>query len=401
MSKLYVVKYGGSVLDSGIGIRRAAESAKEEYSKGTSLVLVVSAMKGMTDKLMEAANEISPNTPLEVIDHIIGLGEEQSVRLVASALKGMGVEAVEITPDSPSWPIVTDEVYGDANPIVDECVNSTDLGLSPLIERGKVPVVCGFIGRSHDGNITSLGRGGSDTTGVILANCLRADELVLVKDVAGIYSADPKKVKSAKMIKHLSAWEANLIASTGAKILHDKVFKYKPEGLKIRIISKHSPLDGDGTMIDGTLPELSIKVYDNKVCMINIVGDLVSCPEGITQFSEAMKSQSGKILSFSGSEETSQFVVDGDPLLVLNGAHRLVDTGCAKAITSSESLAYITVKQRGLEAAEAIGNVKTELTTKGIKVPWIQVGDSYFNLLISWDRLEESLKIIENEIKSE
>jgi len=401
LSKLYVVKYGGSVLDNGIGIRRAAESAKEEYKKGTNLVLVVSAMKGMTDKLMEAANEISPNTPLEVIDHIIGLGEEQSVRLVASALKEMGVDAIEITPDSPSWPIVTDEVYGDANPIVDECLNNLDLGLSPLIERGKVPVVCGFIGRSRNGNITTLGRGGSDTTGVILANCLRADELVLVKDVAGVYSADPKKVKSAKMIKHLSAWEANLIASTGAKILHDKVFKYKPEALKIRIISKHSPLDGDGTMIDGTLPELSIKVYENKVCLINLVGDLVSSPEGLALLSEAVKSQNGKILSFSGSEETSQFVVDGDPLQVLNRAHSLVDTGHAKAITSAENLAYITVKQRGLEAAEVAGNVKAALTSRSIKVPWIQVGSSYFYLLMSWDRLEESLEIIEKEIRRE
>jgi len=394
MTKLYVVKYGGSVLDSGAGIRRAAESAKEEYEKGTGLVLVVSAMKGMTDRLLEAAREISLETPLEVIDRIIGLGEEQSVRLVASALKGMGVDAVEITPDSPSWPIVTDEVYGDANPIVGECLKSADLGLSPLVERGKVPVVCGFIGRSREGNITTLGRGGSDTTGVILARCLGADELVLVKDVAGVYSADPKKVKSAQMIEHLSAWEANLMASTGAKVLHDKVFKYKPKGLKIRIISKNGPLDGDGTMIDGTLPELSIDTYENPVCLFNIVGDLVSSPEGIAQVSEEVKSQGGKILGFSGSKESSQFVVDGDPLKALNGVHSIVDSGYAKAVTSAENLAYVTIKRRGLKEAEATANAKAALTCKGIKVPWVQVGSSYFSLLLSWDRRRESLEII-------
>jgi len=395
MKKLYVVKYGGSVLDSGAGIRRAAESAKEEYDKGTGLVLVVSAMKGMTDRLLEAASEISTETPLDVIDRIIGLGEEQSVRLVASALKGMGVDAVEITPDSPSWPIVTDEVYGDANPIVDECLNSADLGLRPLIERGKVPVVCGFIGRSPDGNITTLGRGGSDTTGVILARCLGADELVLVKDVAGVCSADPKKVESAQMIEHLSAWEANLMASTGAKVLHDKVFKYKPEGLKIRIISKKGPLDGDGTVIDGTLPELTIDTHENPVCLINIVGDLVSSPEGIAQVYDAIKSQGGKILGFSGSKESSLFVVDGNPLKVLNGAHSIVDSGRAKAVTSAEKLAYITVKRRGLREAEAAANAKAALTSKGIKVPWVQVGSSSFSLLLSWDNLQEALGDIE------
>ena len=395
MSKLYVVKYGGSVLDNGKGIRRAAESAKEEYEKGTGLVLVVSAMKGMTDKLLDAAHEISPDTPLEVIDHIIGLGEEQSVRLVASALKGMGVDAVEITPDSPSWPIITDDTHGDAEPIVEECIQSAELTLKPLIERGKVPIVCGFIGRSMNGVITTLGRGGSDTTGVILARCLGADELVLVKDVAGVFSADPKKVESAKPISHLSAWEANLMASTGAKVLHDKVFKYKPEGLKIRIISKKGPLDGDGTVIDGTLPELSVESHGNPVCLINVVGDIVSSHNGLAQISEAVKSKDGKILGFSGSQESSLFVVDGPAVEVLNGVHGLVDSGRAKAVTSSENLAYVTVKGRGLEVAKAVSIAKAALISVGVKVPWMQIGSSHFSLLLSWDNLQEALETIE------
>ena len=191
--RLLVVKFGGSVLDSGLAIRRAAESVERVVDGGGHVVIVVSAIKGFTDQIISLAEEISDDTPPDVIDYIIGLGEEQSVRLMTSALISQGVDAVEVTPDTPSWPIVTDENYGNAEPIIKECRRAVELGLMPLIERGKTLVVCGFIGRSQNGKITTLGRGGSDTTAVILANCLDADELVLVKDVEGIYSTDQEK----------------------------------------------------------------------------------------------------------------------------------------------------------------------------------------------------------------
>ena len=173
------------MLEDGHAFRDAAQAVKTEWERGVGVVVVVSALKGMTDKLLRVAEGISQETPRDMIDHIIGLGEEQSTRLMASALKGLGVDAVEITPDSPSWPIVTDEAFGDAEPIFEECKNNVELGLRPLVKRGKVPVVCGFTGRSITGNITTLGRGGSDTTAVILARCLGADEVILVKDVEG------------------------------------------------------------------------------------------------------------------------------------------------------------------------------------------------------------------------
>jgi len=266
-------------LENGPAIRRAAEMVKKALDRGIRVVVVVSAIKGVTDQLLAAAEAISPNTPRDVIDYIVGLGEEQSVRLMASALRYLGVDALEVLPDAPCWPIVTDETYGDAEPIIEECESGTELGLRPIIERGKTPVVCGFIGRSLNGNVTTMGRGGGDTTAVILANCLRADELVLVKDVGGVYSADPHNVKEAKLIPELRAWEANLLASTGAKVLHDKVFKYKSEGLRIRIVSRDGNLNDCGTVIGGTIPEIEIKVHENPVFILNIVGEAAASPE--------------------------------------------------------------------------------------------------------------------------
>jgi aspartate kinase len=396
INRLIVVKYGGSVLEDGLAFRNAAQSVKAEYERGVGVVVVVSALKGVTDQLLGVAEDISPDTPRDVIDHIIGLGEEQSARLMASALKGMGVDAVEITPDSPSWPIVTDETYGDAEPIVDECLSNVELGLKPLVERGRIPVVCGFTGRSPAGNITTLGRGGSDTTAVILARCLGADEVILVKDVAGVYSADPKKVVSARRIGLLSAWEANLMASAGAEVLHDKVFKYKPGDLPIRIVSRHGPLDGDGTMLDGTLPENFVEPYESSVFLLNLIGDIVSNPSSLAHLTEVVEAAGGRILGLNGNEESTLLVVDGDSLETLNGAHRLVESGEVKAVSCTEDLAYLTVKGRGLDETEGVCRAKKALASIGLKVPWVQVGHSWFNLLVDHDKLEEAIKALES-----
>jgi aspartate kinase len=397
--KLIVVKYGGSVLEDGLAFRDAAEAVKAEYERGRGVVVVVSALRGVTDQLLGVAEDISPDTPKEVIDHIIGLGEEQSARLMASALKGMGVDAVEITPDSPSWPIITDETYGDAEPIVEECLSNVELGLKPLVERGRIPVVCGFTGRSLAGNITTLGRGGSDTTAVILGRCLGADEVVLVKDVAGVYSADPKKVESASPIGRLNAWEANLMASAGAEVLHGKVFKYKPGDLPIRIVSRHGPLDGDGTMIDGTLPENLVEPYERPVFLLNLVGDIVSNPSSLTHVTEAVEAAGGRSLGLKGNGESTLLVVDGDPLETLNEAHKLVESGEVKAVSCTEDLAYLTIKGRGLDATEEVSKAMKALTGLGVKVPWVQVGHSWFSLLVDHDRVEEAVEIVEATLK--
>jgi len=191
LSKLLVVKYGGSVLNDGAGIREAAAKVKTQVENGNRVVVVVSALRGATDKLIEAATAIHPEVPRSVQDHIIRLGEEQSTRLFASALELIGIRAEEFIVDSPGWPIITDDCFGDADPIIEECRKAVDLGLMPLLNRGVTPVVSGFVGRSINGMVTTLGRGGTDTTATVLARCLGADELVLVKDVGGVYSADP------------------------------------------------------------------------------------------------------------------------------------------------------------------------------------------------------------------
>jgi len=396
LGKLLVVKYGGSVLDSGPAIRRAAEAVKQELDKGTRIVVVASAMKGVTDQLLSAAETISTDTPPEVVDRIIGLGEEQSVRLVASALRSLGADAVEVTPDSPGWPIVTDEKFGDAEPMLEECESSAELGLRPLIERGKVPVVCGFVGRSLEGYVTTLGRGGSDTTAVILAACLGADELVLVKDVDGVYTADPKKVEGARPIATLSAWEADLLASTGAKVLHDKVLRYKPEELKIRIVSTSQSLNGSGTVISGTIPELEVEVYEKPVLKVIILGGVVSDPEALACVSKAIEEGGGRLLALEGDGRSTTLFVDGSLSEVLNGIHSLVDAaGYVRAVSGIGDFALIGVRGRRLDdPLGATRRILDVLSANGIDVRDIITNQSSVSLLLDWDRRDEFTRLI-------
>ena len=388
-------------MDSGTAIRRAAEAVREELGRGSRMVIVVSAMKGVTDQLLSAAGEISSDTPREVVDHIIGLGEEQSVRLMASALKSIGVDAVEVTPHTPSWPIVTDGNYGDAEPILEECESRTEQGVKPLIERGQVPVVCGFVGRSLDGSITTLGRGGSDTTATLLARCLGADELVLVKNVRGIYSADPRKVEGAKPLKEMSAWKASLLASSGAKVLHSKVFRYKPDGLRIRLVSYEQSLNGSGTVVSGTIPGLEVEIHDERVAKLTLVGEIASDPEALAWVFKLIVENEGRVLSLKGMRDASTVFVTGALDDVLNGVHPLVvSTESIKAVSSTSGLALIRVRGRALDDAAARLHIIGEaLSSMGVVLRDLVVGESSVDAFVDWEKRFEAKIVIEESFR--
>lgn len=252
MKKLLVVKFGGSVLKDGYSFRSSAQAVKSEVDRGNEVVVVVSAINGDTDELIDLAKNIDGDASREFLDTIIWLGEERSVKLFSSALRLLGVRCVEVLPGSGTWPIITDGNHGDAEPILEVCREKSK-AIRSLISEGVVPVVCGYVGMTPEGSYTTLGRGGSDTSAAILANCLEADELVLVKDVGYIYTKDPKCFADAEPFKILTANEAKLLASNGGKVLHHKIFKYGRENLDIRIIPEGGILSEGGTVIVGSL----------------------------------------------------------------------------------------------------------------------------------------------------
>lgn len=349
MGRLLVVKYGGSVLSDGAGIREAAKQVQSEIRKGNRVVVVVSALKGVTDQLIEATNAIDPHTPRSVQDHIIRLGEEQSTRLFTSALELMGIPSMEFTVDSPGWPIITDEVFGDADPVLDECRRAVNLSLRPVLDRGITPVVCGFVGRSRNGMITTLGRGGTDTTATVLSRCLEADELVLVKDVGGVFTADPNLVAGSEMIQKISTREAYLLSSGGAKVLHDKVFRHKNPELGIRIISKGDDLSGTGTLVDGGFPDLDIIISDELVHTVSLVGENASKSHVVKEAVDRIAYIGGIIHSINACGNSLSVCFTHDALITLKALHELVPHYGLKAISLKENQKLVTIQGKKLE----------------------------------------------------
>ncbi|MDO4982478.1 MAG: aspartate kinase [Eubacteriales bacterium] len=212
---LTVLKFGGSSLADADRIRTAARCCAEKLQKGQRALMVVSAMGDTTDELARLAREINPAPPKRESDALMSTGEQQSAALMAITLDSMGVPAMSFT----GWQsgIFTDSVHTDASPEV-----TFPSRLEDALDKGVVPVVAGYQGIDVLGNITTLGRGGSDTTAVLLAAALKADACEIYTDVDGIYTADPRLVKDAKKLDAIDYRDMLALSLAGSQVLHHK-----------------------------------------------------------------------------------------------------------------------------------------------------------------------------------
>jgi aspartate kinase len=238
---LIVQKFGGSSVADADRIRRCAQRAYDARQAGNDVVVVVSAMGKTTDKLIELANEVSPTPVKREMDQLMAAGEQVSIALTAIALETLGQDAVSLTGAQAG--ILTESSHTKAK--------IRTISPDPIrkqLKQGKVVVVAGFQGVTPDGQITTLGRGGSDTTAVALAAALKADECEIYTDVDGVYTADPRVVPDARKIPKIS-YEAILeLASLGAKVMASRSILF---GMKydVPIHVRHSMLPDPGTWI--------------------------------------------------------------------------------------------------------------------------------------------------------
>ena len=239
---LIVQKYGGTSMGSPERIKNVARRVAKYRAAGHQVVVVVSAMSGETNRLIALAKEIQPTPDPRELDVVISTGEQVSIGLLCMALKGMGLEARSYT--GAQVRILTDDAFNKARILsIDEANIRTDL------DAGKVVVVAGFQGVDEAGNITTLGRGGSDTTGVALAAALKADECEIYTDVDGVYTTDPRIVPEARKLDRVTFEEMLEMASLGSKVLQIRSVefagKYK---VKLRVLSSFQD-EGEGTLI--------------------------------------------------------------------------------------------------------------------------------------------------------
>ncbi len=239
---LIVQKYGGTSVANVERIRAVAERVAKFKMLGHQVVVVLSAMSGETNRLIALAKEIQARPDPRELDMLVSTGEQVTISLLAMALKDLGLKAKSYTGGQVR--ILTDNAFTKARILsIDEGNMRRDL------DSGHVIVVAGFQGVDADGNITTLGRGGSDTTGVALAAALKADECQIYTDVDGVYTTDPRVVPEARRLRSVTFEEMLEMASLGSKVLQIRAVefagKYK---VKLRVLSSFQD-EGDGTLI--------------------------------------------------------------------------------------------------------------------------------------------------------
>ncbi len=182
---------------------------------------------------------------------IISTGERTSARIFCAALRAQGLKAEVFDPANDNWPIITDSNFLNASPDMEKTATLTTQFLMPLLGKA-IPVVCGFLGKDSQGRITTLGRGGSDTTAMLLARCIAADQIILVKETSGVLSADPKIVPDARPLQKLEIHEMFDLAQGGAKIVKAGALKYKLPNQTLKVVDFNSgSLADGGTEITG------------------------------------------------------------------------------------------------------------------------------------------------------
>ena len=275
--ELIVAKFGGTSIGNGQRIRKAAQSIVNAYMEGKKVVVVVSAINKTTDDLVAIADEsIGKEVTEKQLAEILSMGERTSIRVFSSVLESLGVKSEYIDPSHDLWPVITDDNYGKAQ-IDFEKTEEQSQGLLGLLDQGIIPVVCGFLGRTENGEVTTLGRGGSDVTAFLLGHCLNADNVIIVTDVDGVMSTDPRKINEAEKLDYISVEEMRDLATHGAQVLHPHALRFKDPEIKAKIISfEKGDLSDPGTEIVGPFEDSmnkSVCLHPEPISVVALVGE--------------------------------------------------------------------------------------------------------------------------------
>ncbi len=269
---LVVQKYGGSSVADADRIRRVAERIVETKKAGNDVVVVVSAMGDTTDELLDLAKQVCPAPPARELDMLLTAGERISNALVAMAIESLGAQARSFTGSQAG--VVTTGAHGNA-----KIIDVTPTRLRSALDEGQIVLVAGFQGVSQDSkDITTLGRGGSDTTAVALAAALDADVCEIYTDVDGVFSADPRIVKDAQRLEKVSFEEMLELAACGAKVLMLRCVEYARR-YNVPVHVRSSYTTKPGTIVSGSMEDIPVEealitgvAHDRGEAKITVVG---------------------------------------------------------------------------------------------------------------------------------
>lgn len=402
---LIVQKYGGSSVANPERIKAVAERILRTQRAGNEVVVVVSAMGDTTDDLLKLAYTITENPPERELDMLLSTGEQISIALLAMAIEELGGDAVSFTGAQAG--ILTDSFHTRARIIR---IKGTRR-IKEQLAKGKVVIVAGFQGINAEDDITTLGRGGSDTTAVALAAALKADRCEIYTDVDGVYTADPRIVPDAKRIETISYDEMLELASLGAKVLQARSVEFaKKHDVVVHVMSSFS--EGGGTVVMRPTEGMERIVVrgvalDKDQAKISVL----SVPDrpGVAAklFSEIGKA--GIVVDIivqnageKGTTDISFTVPKSDIRKALEITKEVASEIGAKGVAFDENVAKLSVVGIGMRSHSGVAAKMFEaLAEKGINIEMISTSEIKISCIIKADRAEEATRAVHDKFIGE
>ena len=391
--ELIVAKFGGTSIGNGQRIRKAAQSVVNEYMSGKKVVVVVSAINKTTDDLVAIADEsIGKEVTEKQLAEILSMGERTSIRVFSSVLESLGVKSEYIDPNHDLWPVITDDNYGKAK-IDFERTEEQSQGLLGLLDEGIIPVICGFLGRTEEGEVTTLGRGGSDVTAFLLGHCLNADDVIIVTDVDGVMSTDPRKITEAKKLDYISVEEMRDLATHGAQVLHPHALRFKDPEINAKIISfEKGDLSDPGTEIVGPFEDSmskSVSLHHEPISVVALVGeDLLNQIGLLAKITTTLADANINIYGISAGQNSITLFLDKcDADDAYHLLHNLVIAeDSLSSISLGRDIAMLTmVNPDFIETPGVITEITNPLKENHINIVEISSSQTAIVLFINWE----------------
>ncbi len=388
-----VVKFGGTSVANGDRMSRAANSVRAAVEAGHEVAVVVSAMGPTTDYLLrEMKFEASEEDRAE----IVSMGERTSVRMFKGALDAQGIDAEFLEPGRPEWPIITDE-YGEVD--VEE-TRRRALKCAEQMAAGMVPVITGFLAEDHEATITTLGRGGSDTTAVMLGSYMNADEVIIVTDVEGVMTGDPNVVEGARNVGEITVDELRNLSFRGAEVVAPSALTYKSAGLDVRVVHyQHEDLLTGGTSIEGEFDNL-IALDERELVCLTAAGRAIRNQPGIlAKLSTALADEGINVETVSSGMDSISFYVDRsraeEAEALLHG--EVVEDEALSSITVEEGIGVIRVTGGDLTSQrDAVKQVIDPLAGGHIYVHDVITSATSVSVFVPWNDREDALERVQD-----
>ncbi len=400
---LVVQKFGGSSVADAASIKRVAKRIAETKRSGNKVVVVVSAMGDTTDDLIDLANQVTENPPAREMDILLTAGERISMSLLAMAVDDLGFEAHAYTGQQAG--LLTDERYGKASivGVVPERILRT-------LQSDAVAIVAGFQGVNARNDVTTLGRGGSDTTAVAFAAALNADVCEIYTDVDGVFSADPRVVPAARQMPIMTYEETLELAAHGAKVLHLRAVEYARKfNVPLHVRSSFSDKEGTWIVSDNfsqqkalEAPVITGVAHDRSQSKISLVG-VQDIPGTASKIFAAVGEADGNIdmivqntaLTNPGISNISFTIPETQLAGVVNALENKKDELGFKQIQVTEQIGILSVVGAGMRTYSGVSaKLFTALAQLGVNVDMISTSEIRISVVVAPDQLEEAARAV-------